>query len=152
MQEKYPSFKWVKLLSPVAIHVANEDAGLQDVGMKDVRIDWGPGKYSVHTMSVVPKLSFPVLFGKAPVKRSKLFTQQHTTFVYHLLHVVACCCMLLYVVVLGSGQTHQTFCPTLYNFIIFCGLSDQNIIAHRGIIRRNLLTNIIPVRSYSFDQ
>ena len=30
---------------------------------------------------------------KAPVKRSKLFTQQHTTFVYHLLHVVACCCL-----------------------------------------------------------
>ena len=63
MQEKYPSFKWVKLPSPVAIHVANEDAGLQGVGMQDVRIDWGPGKYSVHTMLVVPKLSFPVLFG-----------------------------------------------------------------------------------------
>ena len=63
MQEKYPSFKWVKLPSPVAIHVANKDAGLQGVGMQDVRIDWGPGKYSVHTMLVVPKLSFPVLFG-----------------------------------------------------------------------------------------
>ena len=28
---------------------------------------------------------------EAPVKRSKLFTQQHTTFVYQLLHIVACC-------------------------------------------------------------
>ena len=63
MQEKYPSFKWVKLPSPVAIHVANKYAGLQGVGMQDVRIDWRPGKYSVHTMLVVPKLSFPVLFG-----------------------------------------------------------------------------------------
>ena len=34
--------------------------------------------------------TFPV---DDPVKRSKLFTQQHTTFVYHLLHVVACCCL-----------------------------------------------------------
>ena len=63
MQEKYPSFKWVKLPSPVAIDVANEDAGLQGVGMQDVRIDWGPGKYSIHTMLVVSKLSFPVRFG-----------------------------------------------------------------------------------------
>ena len=63
MQEKYPSFKWVKLSSLVAIHVPNEDARLQGVGMQDVRIDWGPGKYSVHTMLVVPKLPFPILFG-----------------------------------------------------------------------------------------
>ena len=63
MQEKYPSFKWVKLSSPVAVHVANKDAELQGVGMQDVHINWGPGKYSVHTMLVVPKLSFPALFG-----------------------------------------------------------------------------------------
>ena len=31
--------------------------------MQDVHIDWGPGKSSVHTMLVVPKLSFSVLFG-----------------------------------------------------------------------------------------
>ena len=39
-------------------------------------------------------------------------------------HLCIICCMLLHVVVLDSGQTHQTFCATLYNFIIFCGLSD----------------------------
>ena len=31
--------------------------------MQDVCIEWGPGEHSVHTMLVVPKLSFPVLFG-----------------------------------------------------------------------------------------
>ena len=39
-------------------------------------------------------------------------------------HLCIICCMLLHVVVLDSGQTHQTFCATLHNFIIFCGLSD----------------------------
>ena len=63
MQAKYPDYKWVKLPSPIPIHVANEDAELQGIGMQDVRIDWGPGKFSIHTMAVVPKLSFPVLFG-----------------------------------------------------------------------------------------
>ena len=63
MQAKYPNYKWVKLPSPIPIHVANDDAGLQGIGMQDVRIDWGPGKFSIHTMLVVPKLSFPVLFG-----------------------------------------------------------------------------------------
>ena len=63
MQAKYPNYKWVKLPSPIPIHVANEDAGLQGIGMQDVRIDWGPGKFSIHTMLVVPKLSFPVRFG-----------------------------------------------------------------------------------------
>ena len=63
MEEKYPSSKLVKLPSPIPIHVANKDAVLQGVGTHNVRIDWVPGKYSVHTMLVVPKLSFPVLFG-----------------------------------------------------------------------------------------
>ena len=63
MQAKYPDYKWVKLPSPIPIHVANEDAGLQGIGMQDVRIDWGPGKFSIRTMLVVPKLSLPVLFG-----------------------------------------------------------------------------------------
>ena len=63
MQEKHPSFSWVKLPSPIPIHVVNQEAGLQGVGMQDVRVEWGPGKHSVHTMLVVPKLSFPALFG-----------------------------------------------------------------------------------------
>ena len=70
---------------------------------------------TIRNIVFIPgKAEISALLSKAPVKRSKLFTQQHTTFVYHLLHVVA----------LDSGQTHQTFCATLYNFIIFCGLSD----------------------------
>ena len=63
MQEKHPSFPWVKLPSPIPIHVVNQEAGLQGVSMQDVHVEWGPGKHSVHTMLVVPKLSFPALFG-----------------------------------------------------------------------------------------
>ena len=62
MQEKHHLFTWVKLPSLEPIHVANQEAGLQVVSMQDMRIEWGPGKDSVHTMLVVPKLSFPVLF------------------------------------------------------------------------------------------
>ena len=56
------------MLSPIAIYVANKDAELQGVSMQDVCIDWGPGKYSVHTMLVFPKLSFPILFGNNYLK------------------------------------------------------------------------------------
>ena len=62
MQANYSDYKWVKLPSPIPIHIDNEDVGLQGIGMQDVCIDWGPGKFSIHTMLVVPKLSFPVLF------------------------------------------------------------------------------------------
>ena len=37
MQEKCPSLKRVKLSSPVQIDVADEDAGLPDVGTRDAR-------------------------------------------------------------------------------------------------------------------
>ena len=77
---------------------------------------------------------------KAPVKRSKLFTQQHTTFVYHLLHVVACCC-------LGQWSNASNILRNivqLYNLLWIVRL--KYLIAHRGIIRRNLLTNIIQVK------
>ena len=59
--------------------------------------------------------TFMVLFSahlKAPVKRSKLFTQQHT-FVYHLLHVVACCCMLLSWAVVKRIKHFAQHCTTL---------------------------------------
>ena len=45
MQAKYPDYKWVKLPSPIPIHVANDDAGLQGIGMQDVRIDWGQANF-----------------------------------------------------------------------------------------------------------
>ena len=40
---------------------------------------------------------------KAPVKRSKLFTQQYTAFGHHFLHVV----------LVWGGQIRRTFCQTL---------------------------------------
>ena len=52
-----------KLTEPVAINVANEDAVLQSIALQDVPFTWGPGKSSIHTMLVVPKLAWHILFG-----------------------------------------------------------------------------------------
>ena len=62
IQEKHPSFTWVKLPFPKPIHVAKQVAGLQGVGMQDVRTEWGPGKHSLHRILVVPKLSSQLSF------------------------------------------------------------------------------------------
>ena len=59
----HPDLKMTKLTKPVAINVANEDAVLQGIALQDIPITWGPGKSSVHTMLVVPKLAWHVLFG-----------------------------------------------------------------------------------------
>ena len=63
VQQLHPDLKMTKLTKPVAINVANEDAVLQGIALQDVPITWGPGKLSVHTMLVVPKLAWHVLFG-----------------------------------------------------------------------------------------
>ena len=59
----HPDLKMTKLTKPVAINVANEDAVLQAIALQDVPITWGPGKSSIHTMVVVPKLAWHILFG-----------------------------------------------------------------------------------------
>jgi hypothetical protein len=63
VQQMHPDLKMTKLTKPVAINVANEDAVLQGIALQDIPITWGPGKSSVHTMLVVPKLAWHVLFG-----------------------------------------------------------------------------------------
>ena len=85
MQAKCPDYKWVKLPSPILIHVANEDAGLQGIGMQYVRIDWGPGESSIHTMLVVPKLSFPVLLENNHLQLCDAVVS-HKDSVVHLRH------------------------------------------------------------------
>ena len=63
VQQLHPHLKITRLTKPVAINVANEDAVLQGIALQDVPINWGPGKSSVHTMLVVPKLAWHILFG-----------------------------------------------------------------------------------------
>ena len=45
MQAKYSDYKWVKLPSPIPIHIANEGVGLPGIGMQDVCIDWGQANF-----------------------------------------------------------------------------------------------------------
>ncbi len=68
VQQLHPHLKMTKLTSPVAITVANEDAVLQKMALQDVSINWGPGKSSVHTMLVVPKLAWHISFGNNYLK------------------------------------------------------------------------------------
>ena len=55
--------------------------------MLAIRIDWGPGKYSVHTMLVVPKLSFPVLFGNNHLESCDAVVS-HKECIVHFRHPV----------------------------------------------------------------
>ena len=97
-------------------------------------------------INAIPKLPRPPAQRfEAPVKRSKLFTQQHTTFVYHLLHVVACCS-------LGQWSNASNSLPNIVQLYNLLWIVRLKLFAPRGIIRRNLLTNSIPIRSYYFDQ
>ncbi|CAB4010120.1 retrovirus poly [Paramuricea clavata] len=59
VQQMHLDLKMTKLTKPVAINVANEDAVLQGIRERER----GPGKSSVHTILVVPKLAWHVLFG-----------------------------------------------------------------------------------------
>ena len=66
----HPDLKITKLTKPVAINVANEDAVLQGIALQDVPITWGLGKSSIHTMLVVPKLAWHILFGNNHLEAS----------------------------------------------------------------------------------
>ena len=63
IQEQYPHLSTVKLEQPIPVSVADNDSVLNGIALQDVPIQWGPGKASLHTMLVVPNLSWNILFG-----------------------------------------------------------------------------------------
>ena len=62
VQQFHPDLKMTKLTKPVAINVDNDDAVLQGIALQDFPITWGPGKSSIHTTLVLPKLACHILF------------------------------------------------------------------------------------------
>ena len=63
IQEQRPHLSRVKLEQPIPVSVADNDSVLNGIPLQDVPIRWGPGKASLHSMLVVPNLSWNILFG-----------------------------------------------------------------------------------------
>ena len=76
-----------------------------------VGITDGHSNLSIHNFSTLATIMF---LSVKPQSNDPNFLPNNTQHLFMLLHVVLS----------HSGQTHQTFCPTLYYIIIFCRVSD----------------------------
>ena len=72
IQEQCPHLSTVKPTYPVS--VADNDSVLNGIALQDVPIQWGPGKESIRTMLVVPKLSWSILFGNNHLEAAHAIT------------------------------------------------------------------------------
>lgn len=74
IQEQCPHLSTVRLEQPIPASVADNDSVLNGIALQDVPIQWGPGKASLHTMLVVPNLSWNILLVTTTLKATHAVT------------------------------------------------------------------------------
>ena len=61
---KCPHLKYQSLETPVTVSVADANSQLKAVGTMEIPIQWSNGRETTFQMLVVPRLSWPILFGE----------------------------------------------------------------------------------------